>query len=147
VFDEMEMLRGDPELQRLLHHYAVAGETDRETWRERLMVMEGVEPRDVVKLHGLLIAFGWVEQNTGNTSVAGVGSLIGCYRITLDGLRASKAAGQGAVEPMVEGAEEAPEPKRREWRKGKPGKSRKVVEPQPEEIPCAVGETRIPNAA
>ncbi len=38
------------------------------------------EPLAMTKLHGELIAFGWVEQNTGNVPT--------CYRITSSALRA-----------------------------------------------------------
>ena len=44
------------------------------------MQMEGVEPRQLSVLHGELIAFEWIEQNTGQ-------ALSACYRITLNGLR------------------------------------------------------------
>ncbi len=51
-------------------------------WQGRLMVMEGVERPQLVKLHGMLIAFTWVEQNTGEIPC--------CYRITSAGLRAMR---------------------------------------------------------
>ena len=47
------------------------------------MHLDGVEPQ-MAKLHGELLAFAWIEQNTGVVPA--------CYRITLDGWRAIKQA-------------------------------------------------------
>ncbi len=58
------------------------GAENREVRQGRLMVMEGVKPPQLVKLHGQLIAFTWVEQNTGEIPC--------CYRITSAGLRAMR---------------------------------------------------------
>ena len=82
MFDELERLRDVKELFVLLTHYQQAGQPDRLVWQDRLAVMDGVEPRKLVKLHGELLAYGWLEQNTGATAC--------CYRITTGGLRALK---------------------------------------------------------
>ena len=39
------------------------------------MELEGAKPRDLVRLHGQLLARGWVEQNTGATPVLRPGSV------------------------------------------------------------------------
>jgi hypothetical protein len=91
MFDEMEHLRADTGLWRLLAHYAELGALDRETWQHRLMEMEGLDARDLVKLHGELIGFGWIEQNTGFTTGSQPGLLASCYRITPQGRRACVA--------------------------------------------------------
>jgi hypothetical protein len=83
MLDDLDHLRHNPRLLQLLFHYAQLGETNRETWQDRLMEMAEVEPPGLVKLHGELIAFQWVEQNTGQFPT--------CYRITLAGLRAMRA--------------------------------------------------------
>jgi hypothetical protein len=44
------------------------------------MQLEDVDTQGMTKFHGELIAFGWVDQNTGQVPI--------CYRITLAGLRA-----------------------------------------------------------
>jgi hypothetical protein len=80
MFDESQRLQENPYLLALLSHYAQQGTADRAAWRDRLMAMEGVEPRQLSTLHGELIAFDWLEQNIG-------GTLSSCYRITLNGLR------------------------------------------------------------
>ncbi len=82
MFDELQRLRDVKELSALLRHYQQAGAADRQAWQDRLADMEGVEPRQLVKLHGELLAYGWLEQNTG-----AAGS---CYRITSAGIRALK---------------------------------------------------------
>jgi hypothetical protein len=80
MFDDALRLRENPHLLALLSHYAQQGTEDRTTWRARLMQMDGVERSQLSTLHGELIAFDWIEQNTGQTLAA-------CYRITLNGLR------------------------------------------------------------
>jgi hypothetical protein len=82
--DELACLRNNANLSTLLSHYAVAAEDHFEVWYDRLMHLDGVEPPQMAKLHGQLIAFGWVEQNTGTVPAR--------YRITLDGWRAIKQA-------------------------------------------------------
>jgi hypothetical protein len=80
MFDDSLRLRENPHLLLLLQHYAQMGTDDRAAWRDRMMQIEGVEPRQMSALHGELIAFEWIEQNTGQ-------ALSACYRITVNGLR------------------------------------------------------------
>jgi hypothetical protein len=87
MFDESQRLRENPHLLFLLSHYAQQGIEDRATWRDRLMQMEGIAPKELSKLHGELIAFDWIEQNTGQAISRPDGTLANCYRITLNGLR------------------------------------------------------------
>lgn len=68
------------------------------------MVMEGVESPELSKLHGDLIAFNWIEQNTGNFSVIRAGEVPACYRVTMAGLRAIQqiqAPELDEMEPVV----------------------------------------------
>ncbi len=90
MFDELERLRDVKELSVLLRHYQQAGESDRQAWQDRVVDMEGVEPRQLVKLHGELLAYGWLEQNTGLTPALRAGAAANCYRITNAGIRALK---------------------------------------------------------
>jgi hypothetical protein len=87
MFDESQRLQENPHLLALLSHYAQQGAEDRTTWRDRVMQMEAVEPKQLSALHGELIAFDWIEQNTGQASALMDGVLANCYRITLNGLR------------------------------------------------------------
>ncbi|MBY0231354.1 MAG: hypothetical protein K2W96_18885 [Gemmataceae bacterium] len=74
--DEDDALRDAPDLRDLLSHYAAL---DRNTWHPRRG--EGGSPRAVARLHGELIAHGWIEQNTGSLSP-------GSYRATRAGVKA-----------------------------------------------------------
>ena len=90
MFDELERLGGDVYLLQLLNHYAMLGGADRTLWQDRLMKIDGLGLRDLQRLHGELIAFGWIEQNTGMTGVLKPATAAACYRITTQGLRALK---------------------------------------------------------
>ena len=121
MFDEQELLREIPNLLRLLDHYVEAAGEDRESWQGRRMEMEGVEAHELSKLHGLLIAFDWLEQNTGNAPATCAGAAPGCYRVTAAGVRAAKLAPGGVPdEAEVSAADEEHEPKRRRPRARKP---------------------------
>jgi hypothetical protein len=91
MFDEIEQLRNDRHLFALLAHYEAVA-VDREAWQDRLGEIEGVEPREMTRLHGELIAQGWIEQNTGNTPHVRRGVVASCYRIAVPGVRALKKA-------------------------------------------------------
>jgi hypothetical protein len=149
MFDELERLKDTIALQHLLAHYAQAGVVDRERWQDRLMQCEGVEAKELVKLHGELIAYGWVEQNLGTTASAKPGVVAACYRVTAAGLRAWQHAQYG---PAEEGTGEAALPVTSEpggilpvdvgvtWPKRRRGrKPRAVVQKSPSDAPLAAG--------
>ena len=54
--DGWPRLQQSEALARLLSHYADLGAADREAWQDRRMDLEGVEPRDLVRLRGQLPA-------------------------------------------------------------------------------------------
>jgi hypothetical protein len=89
MFDDLDRLRGNARLLRLLDHYAQPALTNPEAWQDRLMSLDGAEPGPMVKLHGELLAFGWIEQNSGYTFNQ-PGVVAACYRITNAGLKALK---------------------------------------------------------
>jgi len=105
MFDELEQLRDNESLAQLLAHYAQDAAHDREAWRDRVIAMKGVDARELVKLHGLLIAHGWVEQNTGMTPVLKVGVAACTYRITGAGLRAVRLTSHRDPETALRNAE------------------------------------------
>jgi hypothetical protein len=119
--DDLQRLRENEALARLLAHYAGLGAADREAWQDRLMDLDGVEPRQLVLLHGELIAYGWVEQNTGSTAVLKDGTVAACYRVTAAGIRALRQARNGDPDEDERNGgaaeEEAPQPKRRRGRR------------------------------
>jgi hypothetical protein len=92
MFDELDHLREDPRLAALLSHYAEKGVADREAWQDRVMELDGVAAEGLVKLHGSLLAYDWIEQNTGTTTALPGGGLPHCYRITAAGRRALRTA-------------------------------------------------------
>ena len=92
MFDDLDHLREDPRLAALLAHYAEKGAEDREAWRDRVMQVDGVAAEALVMLHGSLLAYDWIEQNTGMTPVVSGGGLPQCYRITAVGRRALRTA-------------------------------------------------------
>ena len=140
MFDELDLLRDRSDLQRLLSHYAEAGEADREAWQDRLMALEGVETSELVKLHGLLIAFGWLDQNTGNIPVLRAGTVPGCYRVTAAGLRADRVVRRILVPSEAEMAAEA-ETAKPQPRKAKPPKTKKVKSAEAESPVMAAVES------
>jgi hypothetical protein len=88
IMDDLQLLREMDSLHRLLRHYGAAAGDDREAWRDRVMHLDGVRPDELARLHGLLLAGDWLEQNTGATPVLQRGAVPACYRITSAGLRA-----------------------------------------------------------
>lgn len=88
MFDELQRLRDSETLVHLLSHYARLAEPNRDNWQDRVGYLEGVEPKELTRLHGELIAFQWLEQNTGITPLLQPGVVARCYRITPAGLRA-----------------------------------------------------------
>jgi hypothetical protein len=92
MLDEIDRLRCVDSLKCLLMHYAHLGVPDRKTWQNRLMTVDGLEPRELNGLYGELLAHGWLEQNTGVTPGPDAGQAAGCYRITTAGVRALEEA-------------------------------------------------------
>jgi hypothetical protein len=90
MVDEMERLRSAQGLNELLRHYAELAAPDRHIWQDRLAELCGLSPREMIQFHGELLAYGWLEQNTGATPVLRAGAIPACYRITPAGLRALK---------------------------------------------------------
>jgi hypothetical protein len=87
MFDFTVRLRENAHLLALLTHYAQLGSEDRTIWHARLMQLEQIDSKELTSLHGELIAFNWIEQNTGNAKYFPDGTLGCCYRITHEGLR------------------------------------------------------------
>jgi hypothetical protein len=97
MFDEMERLRNVQGLFDLLNHYTELGHADRQIWQDRVSRLEGIEPRELSRLHGELLAYGWIEQNTGATPILRNGAAPSCYRVTAPGVRALKQVQAGEV--------------------------------------------------
>ena len=123
MFDLSVRLRDNPHLLSLLTHYARLGSEDRTAWRDRVMRMDGVGPEQLTALHGELIAFDGVEQNTGHAVVLPDGTLSACYRVTPHGLRAFRRLhGEEAADEPAEPAER-PQPRFPRKKKDQPAPS------------------------
>lgn len=108
MLDFPKRLKENAHLLSLLSHYAQLGSVDRMVWQDRLMTMEGIEPKQLTGLHGELIAFDWIEQNTGHALGRADGTLSGCYRITQSGLREYRRIhGIEAAEEQAEAPEKS----------------------------------------
>jgi hypothetical protein len=94
MFDELESLRADEDLRRLLAHYAERGEVARDAWQDRVMECGGRTGGELVRLHGQLLAQEWIEMNVGVVDRPYPGAVPECYRVTSAGLRALKRARQ-----------------------------------------------------
>ena len=89
MLDNLERLRNNPQLLRLFSRYAKLGEHNPEAWQVRLAQLESDGPVDLVKLHGELIAFDFIEQNTGQSPCS--------YRLTRAGLKALQQIDEESV--------------------------------------------------
>jgi hypothetical protein len=121
MFDELDRLRDNLQLAGLLSYYARLGEPDISIWQDRLMQMEGVTSTELSRLHGQLIAFGWIEQNTGQVSVLRPGEVPHCYRITPSGQKALKRAFRAVDDEEEPAVIKMPEKSRRQMPRRKAG--------------------------
>ena len=92
MFEDLQRLREVETLRQLLARYAQLGTVDKDAWQDRLMQVNGVTASDLTKLHGELLAYSWIEQNTGVTPIVRPGAVPFCYRITSAGRRAIERA-------------------------------------------------------
>jgi hypothetical protein len=86
MFEEDLRLREDASLHFLLEHYCASEDPD--AWQDRVMRIEGVERSTLTALHGELIAYSWIEQNTGVLPRTEAGACPGSYRATPAGRKA-----------------------------------------------------------
>jgi hypothetical protein len=98
MFNELARLRDESDLFALLTHYAELAAQDRQAWLDRRTELDGCDGRQLTRLHGELIAFGWLEQNTGVVTLPRAGVVPGCYRVTREGLRALRQVNAGEVD-------------------------------------------------
>jgi hypothetical protein len=98
MFNEIERLRDTSALLTLLTHYAGLAAPDRQVWHDRLMRLDGCDARQITRLHGELIAHGWLELDVASVPRPQAGAVPGCYRVTREGLRALKQIAAGEVD-------------------------------------------------
>lgn len=88
--DGLQQLLRDGQLYQLLSHYHAAAGDDRERWMDRVAEWEDGRPEELTRWHGRLLAFAWLEQNTGHTPPPTNGRIGQCYRVTAAGRKALK---------------------------------------------------------
>ena len=92
MLDEVQRLKKNQHLLQLLDHYARVGAADRNAWQDRRMELAGADANELSRLHGQLLAFGWVEQNTGVITLVQSAACPQSYRMTAAGRRALQSA-------------------------------------------------------
>lgn len=102
--DELIRLRQQPRLAELLGHYVRASGDDREVWLARCMQLDHAPVPEMSRLHGELIAHGWIEQNTGVVAPASAGICAACYRTTAAGRRAFEMSLRLVTDHLAEAA-------------------------------------------
>jgi len=122
MFHDIQRLRDDANLLRLLAHYVGQVGEDRMAWLDRLMVLEGCDAAALARLHGQLLAADWLEMNVGSPTGKRPGEVESCYRVTAGGLRACRHVQSGAADdedgglppqPVVQPAQGPPRGRRK----------------------------------
>jgi hypothetical protein len=104
MLDDLERLRTSEPMRQLLTHHCRLADPNRDAWQDRLMSLDGVDARELMKLHGLLIAMDWIELKVGHLSAGTNSPVPACYRVTNAGLRALRQISDsvGEVLPIDE---------------------------------------------
>jgi hypothetical protein len=103
--EEIEQIPEDSVLVLLLELYANAGLANPDVWQLRIMTLDGADDRRLSRLHGRLIAAGWLEFNIAAATAKS--ETMRCYRITAAGRRALRRAHLGNDDEDIVGAEAA----------------------------------------
>ena len=80
MLENLDRLRNNPQLLQLFNYCARPGKANLEAWHARSAHLQCDGKIDLVKLHGELIAFDFIEQNTGQLPCR--------YRLNRGGLKA-----------------------------------------------------------
>jgi hypothetical protein len=85
------MLSENPPLRDLLERYQQGREQapDRE-WHDRVMEIEGASRAELTKLHGLLLANGWIDARVHADAFQTPCAVRDCYKVTPEGSRLLK---------------------------------------------------------
>ncbi len=103
--EELEQFPEDSLLVGLLQLYANAGLVNPDAWQFRVMTLDGADDRRLSRLHGRLIAAGWLEFNLA--AARAKSETMRCYRITAAGRRALRRAHLSKDDEDMAGAEAA----------------------------------------
>jgi hypothetical protein len=105
LHEQADLLRDDELLRELLRRYReLKVHQPQAEWHDRVMDHEGLEAEQLCRLHGLLLANGWIETRVYADAFATPGRLAQCYRATPEGARALIRADN----PFADAEQEAP---------------------------------------
>lgn len=107
MLDALAVLRANDHLRRLLLEYRLLREYEPETlWHDRIMALADLAPKELSRLHGLLLANGWLDIRVMPEAFEQPGRIAQCYRITREGLLALRQSDdwQAMSDPMPEDA-------------------------------------------
>ena len=94
MIDTFDLLRENPALRQLLEYYCeVADRKPDVEWHDRIMEMHGADAKMLTRLHGQLLANGWIETRVHFDAIAATGDLRECYKPTRDGVHALRLVG------------------------------------------------------
>jgi hypothetical protein len=89
MIGSLEILCDNEALHTLLTRYRqLRKQNPGAEWNDRVMELPETPPAALSKLHGTLLALGWIETRVSWEAFETPGKLTACYRITNDGLRA-----------------------------------------------------------
>jgi hypothetical protein len=89
MLGSLEPLCEDGPVRQLLSIYRRMKEkVPADEWYDRLTEMPGVEPTDLSRHYGLLLANGWLDVRIAKESLRSGGGVKQAYQITRDGLKA-----------------------------------------------------------
>ncbi|MFZ9792714.1 MAG: hypothetical protein ACO3GX_09980 [Gemmataceae bacterium] len=88
-------------IKSLLMRYYRPSSEERSAWQARVMELEGATSNEITKMHGELIAQGWIEQNLETILGRDGGSFLqSSYRITPSGVRTTKGLQESLAEEL-----------------------------------------------
>lgn len=95
MLSSLETLRDDLPMRSLLTEYRHQHFQKPEVeWHHRVMALPRVEPERMSRLHGYLLASGWIDTRVELTSFSAAGEVLSSYRITREGTTALHAIEQ-----------------------------------------------------
>lgn len=101
------LLQSNSPLRELLEQYRQKQfERPDAEWHDRVMELGTLTTTELSKLHGLLLANGWVDTRVTADAFATAGKLADCYKVTRDGLTALRRADL----PFVDGDDPESDP-------------------------------------
>lgn len=94
MITSLSEIKSNPKLGRLLLAYAELKKAQPDAeWHDRIMELTDVTSDELNRLHGLLLASGWIETRVHGDSFRQAGRLEACYRLTSDGAAALRLSG------------------------------------------------------